>query len=305
MNTFSNNLKRLRGAKDWTQEQVAAMLGVSPQAVSRWECATTMPDVSLLPKIAETYCVTIDDLFRENTAVYDNYAQRLLGVFEASHKPEDFVRADQEFRKLQKSGGCTLKDFRLWGILHQDMLHYCIQRAGELYGRVLEQGPEADPQTYWSTKRQMGFFLYEIGRNRENIEEFLPLVEQGSGDVNHWLCLLQAYSFEEDHRAAWDILQKAMEKFPENASLYIYGGDICRDMGRFEEAFAHWNRALELEPEWLDAAWSMGFCYEQLGDYKKAYEVWCRIAEEMESRGYESEVLYPRQLANHCRGKME
>ena len=86
MSVFSKNLKRFRMAKNLTQEQAAEVLGVSTQTVSRWECNTTLPDVTILPKIAALYCVTIDDLYKETSMAYDNYAQRLGSVFEASLK---------------------------------------------------------------------------------------------------------------------------------------------------------------------------------------------------------------------------
>ena len=65
MTVFSKNLKRFRIAKNLTQEQAAEALGVSTQTVSRWECNVTLPDVTILPKIAELYCVTIDDLYKD------------------------------------------------------------------------------------------------------------------------------------------------------------------------------------------------------------------------------------------------
>ena len=67
-NLFSNNLKKLRLQKNLTQEQVAEVLGVSTQTISRWECNTTCPDIMLLPEIARLYCVTVDDLFKENSS---------------------------------------------------------------------------------------------------------------------------------------------------------------------------------------------------------------------------------------------
>ena len=80
MNVFSKNLKRFRVAKNMTQEQAAEALGISSQTISRWECNTTLPDVTILPRIAELYCVTIDDLYKQTGMAYDNYAHRLGNV---------------------------------------------------------------------------------------------------------------------------------------------------------------------------------------------------------------------------------
>ena len=137
MSTLSNNLKRFRIARNLTQEQAAEELNVSSQTVSRWECNTTLPDVVILPRLAELYGVTIDDLFKESNSAYDNNAQRLGSVFEASLKPEDFLRADMEYRNLLKSGDYTTKDLRLYGILHQQMMYLCIKKAEELFDCVM------------------------------------------------------------------------------------------------------------------------------------------------------------------------
>ena len=304
MTVFTKNLKRLRVAKNMTQEQAAEALGVSTQTVSRWECNTTLPDVTILPKIAALYCVTIDDLYKESSVAYDNYAGRLLGVFEASHKPEDFMQAEMEYRKLLKSGGYTTNDLRSYGILHQYMMQVCRDQAEELFNRVIKKGIAEDPEIYWRTQRQKVYFLSEIGRSRETINAFLPLVEAGSNELQEWICLIEAYFFAKEYDAAWNWAQKAEAKFPESATLHIYTGDLLRTMKRYDEAFPHWKRALELEPQWYDAAYSMGFCYEELGEYEKAYEVWTKIADGLEQRGFEAEVKWSRSLANKCLEKM-
>ncbi|MDO5152889.1 MAG: helix-turn-helix domain-containing protein [Eubacteriales bacterium] len=304
MTVFSKNLKRFRVAKNMTQEQAAEALGVSTQTVSRWECNTTLPDVTILPKIAALYCVTIDDLYKETSMAYDNYAQRLGSVFEASLKPEDFLRADMEYQKLLKSEEYTTEDLRLYGILYQEMMCVCIKKAGEMFDRVLKKGPTEDSETYWRTQRQKAYFLWEIGRNQENIEEFLPLVEAGSNELQEWVCLIQAYSFAGDYDAAWKWVQKAEAKFPESATLHIYTGNLLRSMKRYDEAFPHWKRALEMEPQWCDAAYSMASCYEEIGDYINAYAVYNQIADNLESRGFEAEVNWPRSLAHKCREKI-
>jgi len=62
INNFSEIFKTLRKQKQLTQEQIAEILGVSPQAVSRWENSATFPDVTLLPQIAEHFETTVDEL---------------------------------------------------------------------------------------------------------------------------------------------------------------------------------------------------------------------------------------------------
>lgn len=304
MTVFTKNLKRFRVAKNMTQEQAAEALGVSTQTVSRWECNTTLPDVTILPKIAALYCVTIDDLYKETSTAYDNYAQRLGSVFEASHKPEDFIQAEMEYRKLLKSGEYTTEDLRSYGILHQYMMQVCRDKAEDLFDRVIKKGSAEDPEVYWSTRRQKGYFLWEIGRNQENIDTFLPLVEAGSTDLNEWICLIQAYTFAENLDTAWEWVRKAESKFPESTILHIYAGDLLRSMKRYDEAFTHWNRALEMEPEWCDSAYSMASCYEEMGDYANAYAVYNQIADNLENRGFEAEVNLPRSLAEKCREKI-
>ena len=58
-----NNIKQLRRQKKLTQVQVAEELGVSYQAVSKWENDISAPDIALLPAIAELFGVSIDTLF--------------------------------------------------------------------------------------------------------------------------------------------------------------------------------------------------------------------------------------------------
>lgn len=64
---ISKNIVDLRKKKGITQEQLAAALNVSPQAVSKWETNTSQPDTQMLPLIAEYFETGIDsELFYAN-----------------------------------------------------------------------------------------------------------------------------------------------------------------------------------------------------------------------------------------------
>ena len=56
-------IKSLRLNASMTQEQLAQKLGISPQAVSKWESGTNMPDIQLLPELSVLFGVSIDSLF--------------------------------------------------------------------------------------------------------------------------------------------------------------------------------------------------------------------------------------------------
>lgn len=60
--TLGKRIMALRKAAGMTQEQVAERLGVSPQAVSKWENDVSCPDVTMIPRIARLFNVSTDEL---------------------------------------------------------------------------------------------------------------------------------------------------------------------------------------------------------------------------------------------------
>lgn len=73
MKTIGENIANLRKQKGLTQENLASMIGVSTQTVSKWENNTNMPDITLLPIIADVFDITIDELYgrSKNIESYD------------------------------------------------------------------------------------------------------------------------------------------------------------------------------------------------------------------------------------------
>jgi len=61
--TLGMQIALLRKNHSITQEALAQRLGVTNQAVSKWESGQCCPDVALLPRLAEVFAVTIDELF--------------------------------------------------------------------------------------------------------------------------------------------------------------------------------------------------------------------------------------------------
>ena len=72
-NNLGANIRGFRKNKGFTQEELAGMLGVTPQAVSRWESEAGLPDVSMVVPIAQALNVTTDMLLGYNPSNKDDY----------------------------------------------------------------------------------------------------------------------------------------------------------------------------------------------------------------------------------------
>ena len=91
------NIRYFRKNKGFTQEELAGMLGVTPQAVSRWESEAGLPDVSMIVPIAQTLNITTDALLGYQM---QNQDDRVAGmVFEKM----------KEFENVENPAGSTLK----------------------------------------------------------------------------------------------------------------------------------------------------------------------------------------------------
>ncbi|MGD6892221.1 helix-turn-helix domain-containing protein [Bacillus mobilis] len=94
--SLGQQLKRLRESKGFSQEDVAKMIGVTRQAVYKWENDKSYPDIDNLILLSEMYNVTLDELIKGN----QSFKEKI-------HIDEE----DEEFEKENEFGfyiGCGL-----------------------------------------------------------------------------------------------------------------------------------------------------------------------------------------------------
>lgn len=63
---IGEKLKKMRRERDLTQEEVASQLGISFQAISKWERGDGYPDITMLPSLANYFGITVDELIGMN-----------------------------------------------------------------------------------------------------------------------------------------------------------------------------------------------------------------------------------------------
>jgi transcriptional regulator with XRE-family HTH domain len=287
------NVKKLRGERDVTQQQLADAVGVSYQAVSKWENGTTMPDVGLLPEIASFFDVTIDELFKPDMKAYRNKAARLMAVYETDFGDSDaFDKADAEYQRMMAVGEADIEDLGSYAYLNECRARYYLQLAERYYLEADEKGTGLKNAAYYKNQRQYILFLARLGRHRESIERHTVLLCGDPDNPMHYSALAEAYKCAGDMEKAYNIAEKGLSWFPDDALLLVFAGDICKRLGKIDKAITYWNRAYAIDPEMIDTRYSLAMYLTETEQYRKAEEVWLHIIGWHEQRGYMIETKF-------------
>ena len=289
---FSENMKKFRLAKKYTQEEVAEKLCVTAQSVSRWECGNTLPDVLLLPEIAKLYGVMVDDLFKKQSVAYDNYAQRLSALYEISGDPEDFLRCRLEYQKLMKSGELSMYDKWNYGWLHKAMMRFCREEALKWFDKVLADKTDKNSLPYRRAASMKDAILFSSGKGEEILAERQRAMDEACGelDVREWILLIEAYEKTKQYEKALSVCQKALRRYPDNWELYCNAGSLCEDIGNYAEAIEYLEKAGKIGTYFCDEKYLLASCYQKLEKFKEAYHIYLEIADIHRKNGYDVEA---------------
>ncbi|MBR4959683.1 MAG: helix-turn-helix transcriptional regulator [Clostridia bacterium] len=148
--TIGEKIKELRLKKGCTQEKMAAVLGITGQAVSRWENGTSYPDLEMIPALANFFRISIDQLFG-----YDADRQKRIG---------DILAAVEELKKAEKPD-----DEKIVALLRDA----CAEFPGdekltfELADALYKQG-NRDGMTFFIDSDSI-YPRFDTEKNRENV----------------------------------------------------------------------------------------------------------------------------------------
>ena len=191
---IGRTIARERRGRGVTQEALAAHLGVSKAAVSKWELGQSLPDVSLLPRIAAYFSLTLDELFDwRDELTQEESAALYAEVYALSEK--DLATAHERLRALAAE---HYSDANLLLMLASLLTVWAagmatpFTPAGErddtpdidalddealaLLDRVLEVA--TDPSTLYLVQQQKATTLFQAGRLEEAAALLEPLVHR-------------------------------------------------------------------------------------------------------------------------------
>ncbi len=105
---IAENIKRFRAVRGFTQSDLATLLSVSTQAVSRWENDQAFPDITTLPLLAKYLDVSIDELMgfegQQNKSLQKELRERKQAIIDdESEKIKNEIRILEIFEELGRS----------------------------------------------------------------------------------------------------------------------------------------------------------------------------------------------------------
>ena len=103
---FSENLRRLRKAKDIKQETLGEAMNVSRQTVSKWENGTAMPDFKKLNALAEYFGVTMDELLgfnndKDNSENINDYTKEYINELITLENTQSSEKINELYKKIK------------------------------------------------------------------------------------------------------------------------------------------------------------------------------------------------------------
>lgn len=304
---IGNQIKTLRTQRGTTQEALAEKLGVSAQAVSKWERGAATPDIQLLPAISAFFGVSIDELFSLSDETRMERIQNML--WDERVLNPSTVEAERAFLlekgKREPNNGEVYRlladiEYQLSEEHRRAAVEYAkegIRREPENNGAhssfVLSSHGEWGAWMSTNHRELIDFYKEFVAAHPNWRSGYLWLLDQLISDsrleeAQHY-CDKMTASVETGFRTAmyrgeiawadgrhdealaiWDEMSR---EFPEEFGVWISMGDYMAKIGRYEEAKAHYRKSMEVQtklPRWLDGLTSIAHICEIQGDWDGA-----------------------------------
>lgn len=316
---IGNQIKQLRQRRGITQEAMALHLGITPQAVSKWERSVATPDIAMLPAISAYFGVTIDELFALSDDTRMERIQNML--WDERYFDPSEVESTREF--LLNKGKRDQKNGKVFEFLaemenhlakehHEKAEEYAkeaLKRDWNLRGAHAElniaMGGHSPDWNGTNHYLQINFYMEHIKRNSGDWRAYMWLMDQLIDDYrldeaeiccDHFAELDNSYrvplyrgmiAWQRGNREkAFDIWKRMEEKYPEEWCVWHNIGDYLARSGEYDRAMHYYRKAISVQnaPPMLDPLQAIAQLCEIRGDIAGALEARREEADRIENQ---------------------
>lgn len=304
---IGNQIKALRLRRSVTQEALAQHLGVTAQAVSKWERGAATPDIGMLPDISAYFGVTIDELFALSDDTRMERIQNML--WDIRFIPQNDVDSAREFlmEKARREPG-NGRPHELLADMENHLAREHREKAEEYAKEALRRDPDlrdahgelnfamGGRNPDWNGCNhylQIDYYRTFIRAHPENWRAYLWLMDQLIDDyrldeaeayciqfsrINHSYRVLLyrgMIAWQRGERDTAFRLWAEMERdFPDEWCVYHNIADYLVRSGRGDEAEGYYRKAIDVQtaPRYVDPIEALAQYYEIKGDYPAAIQ---------------------------------
>ena len=318
---LGKKIKQLRFKAGLTQEQLTEKLSIGAQSVSKWENGVTMPDISLLPLLAETFGVSIDDLFDLTTEQRFNRLENRLDI--EMELPQDVFREYEDFLKTQLEDGRYLKRAtELTAYLYWHRMYGTAAKVRRYAKEAVRLDPGKKCCQYMLNMAE-GHYIWDwnLSNHSQAIDFYRELADANPDIKLPYLYLLD--NLIADHRveeaekyldrlsrlkdanpvmtqvyrayialarfdepAADRIMEQMGKEYADNSDYLFEAAQYYARKCDYQKAIEHYELSFEKDtqrPRFIDALHGIAVIYEIMGDYQKAAETCDRIIDLQEN----------------------
>ena len=310
---IGKKIKQYRAQYAYTQEQLADKLGVSAQAVSKWENNSAMPDITLLPALAEIFGVSIDELFDLTTDQKMNRIENRLQT-ELEFTQENFTEME---RFLQEQASNTEQKERATSLLAR-LYHHRLETYANKADHYARESILLSPVTkdcQWILQKAEGASKWDwnIGNHSKTIEFYKNVLKDSSAkdsplpyrylieelladhrvkEANEylnelkklkdhdplWITVYDAYIAlgEYNEGKADDIMEKAVNEYSHDNRIFYQAASYYAKKCDYEKAIHYYETSFEMEekPRFTDSLEALAMLHVITGNYEKAIETY-------------------------------
>ena len=263
------NIKQLRQEKHIKQETLADAIGVSAQAVSKWETGASDPDIALLPQLATYFGVSIDELFEVPRAEKMERIQNMLWN-ERRISPETFDRTAAYLEGILKENPQDAEALTKLAALYNHRAHGDHENASYYAEHALDADPE-DENNAWAeyTEANNAPCGDNWLDNHFSVIRFIrAFVEKHP--LNRYAKIILAENLLADHRL--DEAEAVIAKMKRDDAYLSYSAKLAFLRGDRKAALMLWKKAADEYPNRWQATDSLGEGYLALGMYEEALD---------------------------------
>lgn len=297
-----------------TQEKLADLLGVTPQAVSKWEKDSSLPDITLLPELSSIFGIKIDELF---DCPEETHLRRIEAMLERepmlSRSDFDYAvsRLKEGLERSETRGRCLT----LLADLYQHRSQGYADLAAEYAKRALEAEPEKKDNhdilnragrgalqdwCYVNHSRLIDFYSEFVQAHPNYLPGYLWLMDnliadhrldearaaleqmRGVEETYHYPLYQGWIAFHSgDHPQAERCWREMTEVYSENWLAWSSRADTYAHRAMYQQAIELYREAIRRQapPRYTDCADSIGQLCLLLGDYTGAAEAYRQVLE--------------------------